>query len=73
MGTNNPPILVELTPELADFLFKNCESNIVFGLKAIDPTNPTITSEDLVIETVQMLESFKAIRAAIIKAKEPLG
>lgn len=66
--SNNPPLLVELTPELAEFLLENCESNLAFGIQAL----PTLTSQDLQEQMVTQLENFKALRAAVKKAREPL-
>lgn len=66
--TNNPPLLVEMSPELAEFVLANCESNLTFGIQALG----TLTSRDLQEQMVTQLEHFKALRAAVTKAKEPL-
>lgn len=62
--SNNPPVLVELTPELAAFLLDNCDSNIEFGLK----TMPTMESEDLIRALIKNMENFKSIRQAVRNA-----
>lgn len=61
-------LLVELPAELAEFLLANCEANLTFGLQAL----PTLTSRDLQEQMVTQIENFKAVRAAIKKAREPL-
>lgn len=67
-NSNNPPILVELTPELAQFVKDNCETNLAFGLQALG----TLTSRDLQEQMVQQMENFKALRQAVIEAVKPI-
>lgn len=66
--TNNPPIFVELTPELAQFVKDNCEVNLNFGLQSLQ----TLTSRDLQKQMVTQLENFKALRKAVLDAEKPL-
>ena len=63
--SNNPPIVVELTPELADFLLDNCEANIEFGLKAMS----TMESRDLIEKLIENMEKFKSLRQAVKDAR----
>ena len=60
-GHNNPPVILELTSEEAAFLRDNCESNIAFGLDALQQ----LTSRDLQERMVGNIEMFKAIKAKI--------
>ena len=56
--TNNPPYAaLNLTEEVHRFLLNNCESNIIFGLSALQET----TSEKSARAMVDIIESFKNI------------
>jgi len=69
--SNNPPILVELTPELADFVVQNCDSNLSYALGIIMEGKDTLP-EDTLRAIVAQTENFKALKAQVLKAKEPL-
>ena len=60
-GHNNPPVILELTPEEAAFLRDNCKSNIAFGLDALQ----RLTSRDLQERMVGNIAMFEAISAKI--------
>ena len=56
--TNNPPYAVlNLTEEEHKFLLGNCESNIIFGLNALQ----IVTDEARARALVDTIESFKNI------------
>lgn len=62
--SNNPPeVMIGVSRELAEFIIENSESNLVFGLKALD----TLTSRDLQEKMVAQMEKFKALRDAAKK------
>ncbi len=65
-GSNNPPVTIELSAELADFVVENCEANMEFGLKSLQ----MLTSRDLQERLVANMERFKALREAVLKARE---
>ena len=61
--SNNPPhSVLELTEAEAEFLKKNCDSNIVFGLNALQNGELSrATCEKL----VEQMEMFRAIKRKI--------
>lgn len=65
MSNNPPDKIVELTQEQYDFLLRNCDSNIGFGLASLQGTTSRASAEKL----VALLEQFKGIKAALEKAK----
>lgn len=65
IGDNHPPILVEMTPDLAEFVEKNCAANIALGLGALQRGQRRAAAEEL----VDMIERFKALQAAVRKAR----
>lgn len=64
-GHNNPPVVIELTTELTEFLLDNCNTNLEFGLKSLN----MLSSPDLQKQMVAAIENFKGVREAIIKAR----
>lgn len=62
--SNNPPVLVELTQEQAEFLKNNCETNIAFGLAALQDMEKREAAEKI----VNLIEAFKGIKQAVEKA-----
>lgn len=65
MTSNNPPdVELALTKAQAQFLLRNCDSNIIFGLNAIQGGN---LSETSVRKLVEQMEQFKEIRALLLK------
>lgn len=65
-GSNNPPVIVELTPELADFVIENCDSNLAMGFNVLQGTQ----SRDVAERVVVLVEKFKALKAAVERARE---
>lgn len=65
MSNNPPDKIVELTQEQYDFLLRNCDSNIGFGLAALQQTQDRRSA----LQLVDLLEQFKGIKAALEKAK----
>jgi hypothetical protein len=64
MQSNNPPdVILELTKQQAEFLLKNCNSNITMGLKLIDMPD---VSRGTLERAVALMEEFKAIRAMLV-------
>lgn len=68
MISNNPPVVIELEPELADFLVENCESNIEFALRALQTMG--VESRAAAEKLVEMNDKFKRLRDAVRKARE---
>lgn len=62
---NNPPILVEMTPEMADFVVLNCESNMHFALANLQTVSRP-TAEKL----VEQIENFRALLKAVEDARK---
>lgn len=61
MSNNPPEVVLKISRELAEFIVENCDSNIVFGLNAIQHMDlPRPKVEQLVAN----MEQFKALRAA---------
>ena len=63
--SNNPPVVVEFTPEQAEFLKNNCDTNIAFGLAALQDMKSRESAEKM----VELLEAFKGIKQALEKAQ----
>jgi hypothetical protein len=61
--SNNPPVIIELSKELAEFLMENCEANIAYGLAGLQ----SLHSRDLQEKMVKNIEAFKALKAALEK------
>ena len=71
--SNNPPdVVLELTQEEADFLYDNCEANMVMGLEMIQKLGNSDMTNDQIRPTAEKLsktiDSFKAIRDKLKKA-----
>lgn len=64
MKGRNAPILVELTPELAEFLVENCESNMTLSLSFMQLVGRE-TAERLVEQTEKYKELRRRTKAAI--------
>lgn len=63
IGDNRAPdYTLELTRDEAQFLLRNCNSNIRLGLAALSSMNKK-GAEDM----IALLESFKAIRVKLMK------
>lgn len=60
-GHNNPPVIVEFTQDQAEFIIKNCDSNINFSLALLQAGLSRPESEKL----VSLIENFKAIKEAV--------
>lgn len=58
MSNNPPDVELQLTLEEAQFLLRNCESNIHFALMALE----AIETRGNLEKTVDLMESFKNIR-----------
>ncbi len=62
--TNNPPyVSLELTQEQAEFLLKNCNSNLTLGLQLV----MACKSREQAEKFIQFNENFKAIRTMLLK------
>lgn len=66
-------IHVEMSPELAEFVIENCNSNIEMGLKMMDPTGIAAGSKlDLSREALEQIvalnEKFKMLKNATERA-----
>lgn len=57
-GHNNPPVILELTREEAEFLLLNAETNMAQGLAIL--SGPF--SEDAKRKTVDLIEGFRPLR-----------
>ena len=65
MAGNNPPdVVLELTTAQAQFLLRNCDSNIEFALKAM----MQMESQSAVAKLVELNEQFKDIRNLLKRA-----
>lgn len=64
MNNNPPDRIVELTEEQYTFLLNNCDANIMFGLSALQTLDRSGAEK-----MVALLESFKSVKAALVKAK----
>lgn len=71
IGANHPPrdITVTFTPELATFLLANCESNMIMGLGMLENRKAGY-SQETTVRIVEMIEQFKAVKAAVKKGME---
>lgn len=59
--TNNPPYkIVSLTKEQYDFVLHNIETNMIFGLAALQQLKERTTQEKM----VALLEQFKDLKKA---------
>lgn len=67
-SNSNGMIFVEMSPELAAFVIENCDSNLMLGLKLLDPTGPFELSGDKLRETVEHCEKFKMLKRATERA-----
>ncbi len=63
MSNNPPEVVVHFTRAQAEFVLKNCETNMVFALEAIQKMEQRDTQEKL----VALLEEFKAVKQAVEK------
>ena len=64
--SNNPPVIVELTKDEADFLEGNCDANIQMALGLLQNTKNRSTAEKL----LKMYEFFKSIRTKVRNARD---
>lgn len=63
-GTNNPPeVLIGLSRADADTLIEHCNSNITFGLLALQDVKSMVGAESI----VALLETYKRIKTATQK------
>ena len=66
MSNNPPDVILELTQDEADFLLKNCESNMAFALSAMQALEDMKSLEKL----VDLNEKFKNIRDKLKKVRD---
>lgn len=64
IGDNNPPVILELTREEAEFLMKNAETNMAMGLEMLSAP----MSEEGLRQTVDLIEAFRPLRDKTKKA-----
>lgn len=61
-------VFVQLTPELAEFLIENCDSNLEMALKLLDSLGSLDLGRESLERIVALNEKFKAIKEAALKA-----
>lgn len=66
-------VFVEMSPELAEFVIENCNSNIEIALKMMDPTGAAAgidlnLSREALEKTVALTEKFKMLKNATERA-----
>lgn len=66
-------VFVEMSPELAEFVIENCNSNIELALKMMDPTGVAgggslDLSREALEKTVALTEKFKMLKNATERA-----
>jgi len=61
--SNNPPVVIELDAEMADFIEENCDANIAFALGMLQSgeSNRSDKPERLVVA----IEKFKRLRQLV--------
>lgn len=64
IGDNNPPVILELTREEAEFLLRNAETNMAQGLAILTGG----FSEEAQRKTVELIEAFRPLRDKTKKA-----
>jgi len=64
MSNNPPEVTIEVSRELADFILTNCDTNIGFGLAALQGVEDRNAAEKM----VALLENFKSLKAATERA-----
>lgn len=64
-GHNNPPVVLELTREEAEFMLRNAEANIAHGMCLLEQREKL--SEAGLHKVVELIESFKPLRAKLKK------
>ena len=66
----NAPILVEMSPELAAFVLKNCESNLgqMLTLSMNLHSKSDELSDRMVSKLIPLMEKFKELKKATEKA-----
>lgn len=70
VGHNRPAnIRVEMDDEMAEFVEKNCDANISYGLLAIDPVRGAVKSPDIAAKMVAQIENFKLLRTLVRDAR----
>jgi hypothetical protein len=62
--SNNPPVILELPKELAEFIVTNCDANITFALQFLQQ----LKSRDLQEQMVANIEKFKQLLELTTKA-----
>jgi N12 class adenine-specific DNA methylase len=61
-GHNNPPVILELTREEAEFVLKNAEDNMAVGLNIVMAVQAGTMSREVGEKTVALIEAFRPIR-----------
>lgn len=64
--SNQPPVILELSRPLAEFLLNNCDSNLTYSLQILGKLSSRTHQEKLVAQ----MENFKAVRALLQKEME---
>lgn len=72
-SNSNGMVFVEMSPELAEFVIENCNSNIEMALKMMDPTGAAAgvnldLSREALEKTVELTEKFKMLKGATERA-----
>jgi hypothetical protein len=65
-SNNAPYAVVELTKDQYDFLIRNCETNMLQGLNAVDPCGPMADklSRSTITKLVDLIEEFRSLKQA---------
>lgn len=69
-SNSNGMVFVEMSPELAEFVIENCDSNIQTGLKMIDPMGEFSKTQTRggIERVVSLNEKFKMLKNATERA-----
>lgn len=63
-GHNNPPVMIELPREIAEFIIENCDSNLRLGIQLLDKSENEIQGRKI----VRLIENFRTLKTIVEKA-----
>jgi hypothetical protein len=64
VGHNRAPVTLELTPEQAEFMLRNCDANITYGLAGLEKSFRD--NRRMAEQLISMMEQFKEIRQLLL-------